>query len=64
MPKIGIFASNNDLCTFCEELIVTVSGPPERIMPDGFILIISSVDIEDGFTSEKTPISLTLLAIN
>ena len=44
--------------------MVTVSGPPESIIPDGFISIILSVDIEDGFTSEKTPISLTLRAIS
>ena len=59
-----MLASNNDLHTFCEEFIVTVSGPPERIIPDGFISIIFSVDIEDGFTFEKIPISLTLLAIS
>ena len=45
-------------------LSVTVSGPPDKIIPLGFNDLILSISTLQGRITEKTPTSLTLLAMS
>ena len=64
MPKRGMSISNKPLFIFGVPLSVTVSGPPDKIIPFGFKDCIFSILTSEGKITENTPISLTLLAIS
>ena len=64
MPNRGILVSNKALLILGVPLSVTVSGPPDKIIPLGFNSLILSISMSQGRMTEKTPTSLTLLAMS